>query len=412
MPIVKMEKIETYLSIRNELVRSIKLRDGTTIESAVDKNFMLDKVVSPEDYDLAWLRSKVPPKVPAWRRELRMVDLFSGAGPMTLGVVEAGRAVGINVSPVYAIDFDKNAALNYKYNFPLCNVVNDDIFKYVDGELGAPPTDVEINTLNMVGHIDMVIGGPPCQGHSDLNNHTRRDDPRNQLIFRVVRFVEITMPHYVIIENVQGILHDRNHVLQTAEDYLEHLGYRLHKNLLMSSKFGVAQNRRRFILVATLDDTDFCLSQYERESANGVWWAIDDLSGCDKKDVFNTSANHSPTNQQRINYLFDNGIYELPYQLRPKCQRSENNRYTSVYGRMYPDKPAPTITSGFGSIGQGRFCHPYERRTLTPHEAARVQFIPDFFKFSKGLNRVALQKMIGNAVPPKLTYIIGLELFR
>lgn len=407
-----MEKIETYLSIRNELVRSIKLRDGTTIESAVDKNFMLDKVVSPEDYDLAWLRSKVPPKVPAWRRELRMVDLFSGAGPMTLGVVEAGRAVGINVSPVYAIDFDKNAALNYKYNFPLCNVVNDDIFKYVDGELGAPPTDVEINTLNMVGHIDMVIGGPPCQGHSDLNNHTRRDDPRNQLIFRVVRFVEITMPHYVIIENVQGILHDRNHVLQTAEDYLEHLGYRLHKNLLMSSKFGVAQNRRRFILVATLDDTDFCLSQYERESANGVWWAIDDLSGCDKKDVFNTSANHSPTNQQRINYLFDNGIYELPYQLRPKCQRSENNRYTSVYGRMYPDKPAPTITSGFGSIGQGRFCHPYARRTLTPHEAARVQFIPDFFKFSKGLNRVALQKMIGNAVPPKLTYIIGLELFR
>ena len=79
---------------------------------------------------------------------------------------------------------------------------------------------------------------------------------------------------------------------------------------------------------------------------------------------------------------------------------------------MYPDKPAPTITSGFGSIGQGRFGHPYERRTMTPHEAARVQFIPDFFKFSKELNRVALQKMIGNAVPPKLTYIIGLELFR
>ena len=79
---------------------------------------------------------------------------------------------------------------------------------------------------------------------------------------------------------------------------------------------------------------------------------------------------------------------------------------------MYADNPAPTITSGFGSIGQGRFGHPYEKRTLTPHEAARVQFIPDYFKFDSALTRVALQKMIGNAVPPKLTYIIGLELFR
>ena len=113
-----------------------------------------------------------------------------------------------------------------------------------------------------------------------------------------------------------------------------------------------------------------------------------------------------------MNYLYDNGIYELPNHLRPKCQQKEDNRYTSVYGRMYPDKPGPTITSGFGSIGQGRFGHPYLRRTLTPHEAARVQFIPDFFKFGNSLTRVSLQKMIGNAVPPKLTYIIGLELLR
>lgn len=407
-----MTKVETYTSKGENLIRKIELRDGTFTESAIKGLSAHTQPITSDDYDIAWLMSKEQPITPMWRGEIRMVDLFSGTGPMTLGIVEAGRATGIKVVPVFAIDFERNAAKNYSYNFPKCNVVNDDILKYVNGELGAPITQAETDTLNMVGRIDMVIGGPPCQGHSDLNNHTRRNDPRNQLIFRVVRFVELTRPRFVIIENVQGIRHDKNHVLQTAEEFLERLGYHLHENLLMASKFGVAQNRRRFILVATLDNMEFDLGQYERENVNGVWWAIKDLAQNDEKDVFNTSAKHSSTNQQRINYLFDNNIYELPYQLRPECQRSENNRYTSVYSRMYPDKPAPTITSGFGSIGQGRFGHPYERRTMTPHEAARVQFIPDFFKFSKELNRVALQKMIGNAVPPKLTYIIGLELFR
>lgn len=407
-----MGTIETYKAKGTKLIRRVELRNGGFSESIVNSITKHGKTISPEEYDIAWLRSKEKPKTPAWRNEIRMVDLFSGTGPMTLGIVEAGRATETNVIPIFAIDFEKTAALNYAYNFPECNVVNDDILKYVDGELGKPTTDAERNTLNMVGHIDMVIGGPPCQGHSDLNNHTRRNDPRNQLIFRVVRFVELTMPRYVIIENVQGIRHDKNHVLQIAENYLERLGYHLHENLLMASCFGVAQNRRRFILVATLDDIDFNLEQYKRDSVNGVWWAICDLAEVEKKDVYNSSAKHSATNQERINYLFDNDIYELPYQLRPECQRNENNRYTSVYSRMHPDMPAPTITSGFGSIGQGRFGHPFERRTMTPHEAARVQFIPDFFKFSKELNRVSLQKMIGNAVPPKLTYIIGLELFR
>lgn len=403
-----MSNIETYRLDKKNIVRRVELRNGDYVESIIQRSIDSEN----QDYDYEWLKCKNKPTDPQWRGNIRMVDLFSGTGPMSLGVIEAGRATGIKVQPVFAIDFEKNAALNYKYNFPDCNVVNEDITKYIDGELGAAATDKEKKTLDMIGAIDMVIGGPPCQGHSDLNNHTRRDDPRNQLIFRVVRLVELTKPRFVIIENVQGIKHDKNHVLQTTERYLEKLGYHLFENLLMASNYGVAQNRRRFILVATLDDIDFNLSNYERKNVNGVWWAIKDLSTGKDGDVFNTSAKHNQTNQQRINYLFDNNIYELPYQLRPVCQRKENNRYTSVYSRMHPNLPAPTITSGFGSIGQGRFGHPFERRTLTPHEAARVQFIPDFFLFSQDLNRVALQKMIGNAVPPKLTYIIGLELFR
>lgn len=403
--------IENYTIENGLMTRCVRMRDNSFVKSYLpldDSHAFCDC----NTYDKSWLTSKERPLIDNVRKTIRMVDLFSGTGPMTLGIIEAGRATGVDVEPVFAIDFEKNAASNYKLNFPECNVVNDDIMSYIDGELGADITEAEQNTLNRIGKVDMVIGGPPCQGHSDLNNHTRRDDPRNQLIFRVVRFVELTKPEFVVIENVQGIKHDKNHVLQTAENYLEQLGYHLHENLLMASKFGVAQNRRRFILVATLQNKSFDLSSYLRKDVNGVWWAIDDLKGNYSCNTFDSSAKHSKTNQERIDYLFDHDIYELPNFLRPKCQQKEDNRYTSVYSRMHAELPAPTITSGFGSIGQGRFGHPYERRTLTPHEAARVQFIPDFFKFDTKLTRVALQKMIGNAVPPKLTYIIGLELFR
>jgi DNA (cytosine-5)-methyltransferase 1 len=83
-----------------------------------------------------------------------------------------------------------------------------------------------------------------------------------------------------------------------------------------------------------------------------------------------------------------------------------------VYGRMRPDVPAPTITSGFGSTGQGRFVHPLEPRTLTPREAARLQGFPDWFSFSAVDGRRALQEMIGNAVPSRLGYVAAMELLR
>lgn len=410
----RMNEVEKYSIDGNFLIRTVKLRNGNYFTSKIETHRKWEHDLQPEDYDSEWLQSTSAPCEPKWRDEIRMVDLFSGTGPMTLGVVEAGRATGRKISPVFAIDFEKNAADNYKLNFPDCDVVNDDINNIIDGELGEFPTLTEQNTIQKLGRIDMVIGGPPCQGHSDLNNHTRRDDPRNQLIFKVVRFVELFSPKYVIIENVQGIRHDKHNVLGNAESYLEKLGYKIKENLLLASQYGVAQKRRRFILVATKDDMALDLTPYIRNTINSVCWAINDLAQivANKNDIFNSSATHSKTNQERMNYLYDNGIYELPNNLRPKCQQKEDNRYTSVYGRMYPDKPSPTITSGFGSIGQGRFGHPYLRRTLTPHEAARVQFIPDFFKFDDKLTRVALQKMIGNAVPPKLTYIIGLELLR
>lgn len=407
MDLDKPERVERFEKFNNLFYRTVLRRDGTTSRSFVTYS-------SEEDFDAAWLHSPYPTQFSNNDgSSLRLADLFCGTGPMSLGVIEAGRALGIDIIPTFAIDFERAAADNYKLNFPSAHVVNDDIVKCLNGECGSDITKEETALVKAVGQIDFLIAGPPCQGHSDLNNHTRRNDPRNQLLFRACRFVELFRPKYFIIENVQGIRHDKNNVLGQAKSFLISLGYNLSDNLLLASKFGVAQNRRRFILVGSTADLDINPALYEIDDARTVSWAIEDLKDSyNSNEIFNSSATHSKVNQERIKYLFDNELYELPYQLRPLCQRKENNRYTSVYGRMFPNAPAPTITSGFGSVGQGRFCHPNFQRTLTPHEAARVQFIPDFFKFSSNLTRVALQKMIGNAVPPKLTYILTLELLR
>lgn len=402
--------IETYTVDGQNFFKHILRRSGNVTTSFIPACGNI--IATPENYDKVWLGTAQKP-ICNTEKKLSLVDLFCGTGPMTLGVVEAGRCLGIEIEPKLAIDFNADAVLNYKLNFPTANVIEGDITEYINGTFGDVLTLEEKNLLDGVGKVDCLIAGPPCQGHSDLNNHTRRDDPRNQLILSAIRFAEITNPEYVIIENVQGIRHDKRNILDVAKEQLKSLGYSLYENLLLASKFGVAQKRRRFILVASKSEIDFNVEQYQRENTTSVLWATQDLgSKYNSKDIFNSSARHSQTNQERIDYLFANDLYELPNELRPKCQQKVNNSYTSVYGRMYPDNPAPTITSGFGSIGQGRFAHPLFPRSLTPHEASRVQFIPDYFKYDKSLSRVALQKMIGNAVPPKLTYILTLELLR
>lgn len=140
-------------------------------------------------------------------------------------------------------------------------------------------------------------------------------------------------------------------------------------------------------------------------------WACEDLARESNDKCFSSPSTPSQWNQKRIDYLFDHDIYELPDSQRPDCHRLKKHSYKSVYGRLDWTSPVPTITSGFGSMGQGRFVHPSLRRTLTPHEAARLQFFPDFFRF-EGIGRAALQTMIGNAVPSRLSFVIALELLR
>lgn len=383
------------------------------IESTIPVDSGLTAGQNPHDvFDASWLRATSRPETTGERGDLRLVDLFSGCGAMSLGVEEAARAVGKKLCPVMAVDTNERAISVYRHNFPGAHALLTSVTDLLDGELGGSITSAERNLKAKVGSVDLVIGGPPCQGNSDLNNHTRRHDPKNRLFLTMARFAEVVQPRHVMIENVPGVVHDRQQVVEETSDRLCRLGYHVWTGVLHAARFGVAQRRRRFFLAASLDQPaspGFLDRLAVPERA--LEWAIDDL--IDRSPgtnvTFDTSANHSLRNQERIRFLFEHELYELPNEERPDCHRNKRHSYNSVYGRMFWGEPTQTITTGFACTGKGRNVHPLRPRTLTPHEAARVQFIPDFFTFPED-RRVALQDLIGNAVPPKLSYVMALSL--
>jgi DNA (cytosine-5)-methyltransferase 1 len=341
-----------------------------------------------------------------------MVDLFSGCGAMTLGADEACRALHLELDPVLAVDINEKALAVYAHNYPRATTLAESVTSLVDSPVGSALSSAERRLARQVGDVDLVIGGPPCQGNSDLNNHTRRADPKNNLYFTMARFAEVVRPRHLLIENVPGVVHDRGGVVRKTREALEGLGYAVSTHVMEASTVGAAQRRRRFFLVAStrhLHDDEIAACSGTRERP--LSWAIGDLVDAQPggNETFDTSAEHSARNQERIAYLFAHDLHELPNTERPPCHRDKVHSYNSVYGRMFWDRAAPTITTGFGSTGQGRYVHPLRPRTMTPHEAARVQFIPDFYEFPER-GRRALQEMIGNAVPPKLSFAVVLAL--
>ncbi len=364
-------------------------------------------------FEKSWLMSKRISDSPEIGPNLRAVDLFAGCGGLSVGVQAAAQALGGRFSSVFASDIDEGALQVYSANL----LPHHSCFKPIEETIGydfeVALTLEERRLKEQCGHVDFLIGGPPCQGHSDLNNHSRRSDPRNALYGVMGRAAAVFSPSCIIIENVLGVRHSSIGIAQKTLEYLNDLGYRTASIMLNAADYGVAQNRKRHFTIATVGNIDVLRStlvELERK-VRPVMWAIDDLIDDDVSvpNAFKSAANHSLTNKERINYLFDNELYELPDSERPDCHRLKPHTYKSVYGRMRPDSPAPTLTSGFGSTGQGRFVHPYRRRTVTPHEAARIQFFPDWFSFGD-IGRRQLQKYIGNAVPPKLGYVLCLAL--
>ena len=368
--------------------------------------------LAPDD-DLKWLRRKTRP-VSSFHEVIRSVDIFSGCGGLTLGVSEACRRMALGHSVEMASEMDSGILGIFKDNFGPALSLEGDIRDYFDGDVSNPSLTVAESLLiaDNPGVIEpeLLVGGPPCQGHSDLNNHSRRNDPRNSLYFSMIRAARVIRPKAVIIENVQTVTSAKERVVQRSIELLEEMGYRVSHEVLKAEEFGVPQLRRRHFLVASLgSEPDFSvLDEYRSSRVRSLRTALYGLeSSYDESDLFNSSARSSERNRERMSWLLENDEYDLPNAERPPCHQNGHN-YPAVYGRMRWEVPTHTITAGFGSNGQGRFMHPDFPRTLTPHEAARVQTFPDWFDFS-GHNdlRKTLSKSIGNAVPPLLAMYVA-----
>lgn len=364
--------------------------------------------------DLDFLRNRRRPDYEGGRPAVRLVDLFAGCGGISLGVAEAARACGRGLDVRLAVELVDNVRAAYDRNFRSA-IMSDrsDVTSRFNRSPGERLSPEERETAHAAGHVDLLVGGPPCQGHSDLNNHTRRRDPKNELYMVMVRAAEVLMPSHVIIENVQGIRNDHSGVLDRAVSALGRLHYRVDHSLVRLVDVGVPQTRVRHILVASLRSEPKVASAVDGCRVNAprtLSWAIRDLLGAKPGSLMDLPAKMSAENVRRAKHLVDTDTYDLPNRLRPTCHREKpDHKYTAMYGRLHWTSPAPTITTGFGSPGQGRYLHPTQLRTLTPHEAARIQFFPDWFDFGADATRSVLAHCIGNAVPSKLAFVLALD---
>lgn len=366
-----------------------------------------------------FLRGMKPDAEPG--RPFGIVDLFSGSGGFSVGVHEAARAVGLAPRSIACADMDGDALGVYKRNFDPAWVLHRNVADLVDyhvygrgaeAEWAYPPEIIEPSFARLAGKVDMLIAGPPCQGHSNLNNHTRRDDPRNQLYLAAVATGLALDAKAIVVENVPDVRRDALAVVETARKVLESSGFHVSDAVLSATELGGGQTRKRHFLVATrrphlpLEDAARLLAKAPMTLRD----MIGNLEDHRSDSPMDASPELSVENRERIDYLFDNEIYDLPDHVRPECHRNGHS-YPSVYGRLSWEKPSQTITTGFMTPGRGRYIHPSRRRVLTPREAARVQGFPDSFDFvGSGAppSRASLAKWIGDAVPSWLGYTAAL----
>src|SRR5207237_1214537 len=155
--------------------------------------------------DQQFLQAMERPSTPKVAPSIRVADLFAGCGAMTVGMEEAARRLGHRLKVALAVDSDSEVIEIYKRNVMGVVPRGDDMAKIFAGALGSPPTRSERAIAAEVGKVSILLGGPPCQGHSDLNNHTRRNDPKNALYLTMARAAQVLNPEFLIVENVAPV---------------------------------------------------------------------------------------------------------------------------------------------------------------------------------------------------------------
>ncbi|SFK75867.1 DNA (cytosine-5)-methyltransferase 1 [Paenibacillus sp. 1_12] len=336
-------------------------------------------------------------------KKLSAIDLFSGAGGMSLGFSMAGFKI------LYALDNDPACIETYNKNLGSHGHVGDiyEINKNV----------IEALAKQKIEGLDVIFGGPPCQGFS-VQRRGENNDPRNQLVMEYIRLVLEVQPKFFVMENVAGLLSTRGKpVLKELEQQCEKAGYLIHIQKLNAFDFGVPQVRKRVFIVGEKTEspfTKFTFPEPTRPSLNTpstVREAISDLMITDDELIHNHRADKlSPINLERIRSITEGqGRDSLPEHLQLDCHKNNStHRHLDVYGRMAWDKPSSTITARFDSFSRGRFGHPELDRTITLREGARLQTFPDGYIFYG--TKVQVAKQIGNAVPPLLANAIATKI--
>ena len=420
------------------LTRTVVLNGSSTLRSRLEpKASGAGSAEAAADLLGAWWQACLAGAVPegaergvANGRDIRAVDLFAGTGGFMNGLSQFAAEAGRRAVCELAVDTDADALLVHARNHRTRSRVASSVTSLVDyrvrragalAEFVYPPALVDETVEFASADVDILLAGPPCQGHSNLNNRSRRSDRRNSLYLTVPAFAVACRARAVVIENVPAVVNDKAQVVASARTLLESSGYAVTEGVLAADAMGWPQTRRRHFLVARsmshpssvapvpLDKVGKALADSPPRS---VSWAIGERGPMGVDPALHGTADLSDANRARIRWLFDNDQHDLAFAERPDCHK-DGTSYGAVYGRMRADQPAPTITSGFMTPGRGRFVHPGEPRTISPAEAARLQGFPVNYCFhpatARPPSRAQLVKWIGDAVPMPLGYAAALS---
>ena len=333
---------------------------------------------------------------------MKAIDLFCGAGGLTLGLRRAGWAV------IAGIDVDEAVGTTYESNNPGANFVPADL-RFV--------TDEEIRTVaGAVPGAELLLAGcAPC--HPFSKHHRpggRRKCADATLLGQFARLVRVLEPKAVLMENVPGIAEvpgfsSFRRFLNTLRD----CGYQCDHRVLNACDFGVPQHRRRYVLLAVHEASAALPSPTDGPGSEctTVRPTIERFPAIDAGERDPSTPNHyaarlSALNLERIRATPSSGgsRRDWPEELMLECHR-DTLGFSDVYGRMWWDRVAPTLTSRCNSLSNGRFGHPDQDRAISLREAAALQTFPDDYEFFGAKNRIA--RWIGNAVPVSLAEALG-----
>ena len=318
------------------------------------------------------------------------IDLFSGSGGFSLGFDNAG------FKHLFSVEYDHEICETYRYNFPKHNLIECDITKL---------SDETIKDLVKGKTVDVVIGGPPCQGFSMAGNIGRKfvDDPRNQLFKEFVRVVKDVRPRCFVMENVARLYTRLNG--QTRDEIIscfKALGYVVEARIVCAADYNVPQKRNRVLFIGKLSDdkkTTIVFPKKSKLPAPSIKDAIDKfppLESGQTSDIPNHEAMvHTPQMLEKMSFVKDGGgRADIPESIRPT--KGDIRKYI----RYDSSKPAICITGDMRKV-----FHYSQNRALTVRELAAIQTYPDNFIFLG--NKIKQQQMVGNSVPPVLAEAIA-----